>query len=152
MKRAKTTMILTILALAVGTASAAMADDKGCSNVSLKGNFDYSSTGTLLPSYAPPPFAGPFAEIGLQSFDGNGNTSGSATLSANGNIVPVTFTGTYSVNSDCTGNMTLQISPLGATVHVDFVIDKSGKGFQAIETEPGLIVTRTGSRMSSDNN
>src|SRR4051812_33378420 len=109
MKRAKTTTILTIVALVVGAASVAMADDrdKGCSNASLRGNFDYSSTGTLLPSYVDPPFAGPFAEVGLQNFDGNGNTSGTATLSANGNIVPITFTGSYSVNPDCTGSMIL---------------------------------------------
>jgi len=71
-------------------------------------------------------------------------------LSANGNIVPITLTGTYSVNFDCTGTFTLQVSPLNTTVHVYFAIEQNGKGFQAIETEPGLIVTRTGWKQSSD--
>jgi hypothetical protein len=46
---------------------------------------DNTSTGTLLDSYVPPPFAGPFAEVGRQTFDGKGNTNATATLSANGN-------------------------------------------------------------------
>jgi hypothetical protein len=51
--------------------------------------------------------AGPFTEIGRQAFDGSGTTDGTATLSANGNIRTVTFDGTYAVNPDCTGSMTL---------------------------------------------
>jgi hypothetical protein len=35
--------------------------DKECSNATLRGSFGYTSTGTLLDTYAPPPFAGLFA-------------------------------------------------------------------------------------------
>jgi len=54
-----------------------------------------------LPSYVPPPYAGPFAEVGRQTFDGKGKTDATVTVSANGNIFfKVTFEGTYAVNPD----------------------------------------------------
>ena len=59
---------------------------KECSNATLRGSFGYTSTGTLLPAYVPPPYAGPFAEVGRQTFDGKGNTDATGTLSANGNV------------------------------------------------------------------
>ena len=59
-------------------------EHRGCSNASLQGSFGFTSAGTLLA--LPPPFAGAFAEIGRQIFDGRGNTDATATLSANGNV------------------------------------------------------------------
>jgi hypothetical protein len=56
-------------------------------------------------------------------------------------VQTVTGTGTYSVNPDCTGTYTVQISPLGLTAHGFFVIDHSGNEFQLIETDPGTVVT-----------
>jgi hypothetical protein len=150
MKRINIASVLTIVALALGLVSAASAQNKACTNATLKGSFGYSSTGTLLESYVPSPFAGPFAEVGTQTFDGSGGTSATATLSSNGNIVSVTVTGTYTVNPDCTGTLTLLVSPFNATVHANLVIDKNGNAFQAIETEPGLIVTRMAWRQFPD--
>jgi hypothetical protein len=115
---------------------------KECSNATLQGSFGYTSTGTLLPSYVPPPFAGPFAEVGRQTFDGKGNTEATATLSANGNIQQVTIQGTYTVNADCTGSMTLSVAPLSATVHADVVIDDDGAELRAIGTDSGVIESR----------
>jgi hypothetical protein len=117
-------------------------EDRECSNATLKGSFGYTSTGTLLDSYVPPPFAGPFGEIGRQTFDGKGNTDATATISSNGNIARVTINGTYTVNKDCTGFMTLNIPAFGATVHADFVIDRDGAEIRAISTDSGVIETR----------
>ena len=106
---------------------------KECSKATLQGSFGYSSTGTLLA--IPPPSAGPFAEIGRQTFDGRGdNTEGTATLSANGNINHVTFFGTYVVSPDCTGSMTLLVLPLGRTITLEFVIDDDGAELRALLT------------------
>ena len=94
-------------------------------------------------SYVPPPFAGPFAEVGRQTFDGEGNTDATATLSANGNIMTVTIEGTYTVNPDCTGSWALNIPALDATVHADFVIDDiAGGELRAIATDSGVIESR----------
>jgi hypothetical protein len=56
------------------------------------------------------------------------------------------LTGTYTVNPDCTGTLTLQVAPIGVTVHVFFAIDDSGNEFQAIETDSGLAITRIARR------
>jgi hypothetical protein len=115
---------------------------KACSNATLRGSFGYTSTGTLLDSYVPPPFAGPFAEVGRQTFDGKGNTDATATSSSNGNIVKLTIDGTYTVNPDCTGALTLNVSPFGATVHADFVIDDDATELRAIVSDSGVIESR----------
>ena len=88
---ARTFTIAALAALALGIAPAAKADDKGCSNLNLRGAFAYTSTGIIA---APAQVAGPFVEVGTQTFDGNGATTGTATLSQNGNIVQVSIVGT----------------------------------------------------------
>ena len=115
-------------------------EHRECSNATLRGSFGFTSTGTLLA--LPPPLAGPFGEIGRQTFDGHGHTDATATLSANGNIVRVTVVGTYVVNPDCTGSMTLSVSPIGATPHLDFVIDDDGAELRAIITDAGAVESR----------
>jgi hypothetical protein len=119
---------------------------KECSKASVHGIFGYSSTGTLLDSYVPAPYAGPFGEVGRQAFDGRGNTSATATTSSNGNIAPVTIEGTYTVNPDCTGSMTLHVSPFDSTVHADFVIGNDGAELRAIGSDSGVVETRVYSK------
>jgi len=112
-------------------------EHRECSNASLQGSFGFTNTGTNIA--LPPPLAGPIAQIGRQTFDGRGNTDTTATLSANGNIFRVTAQGTYVVNPDCTGSMTLYVSPFGATVLLDFVIDDDGAELRAVITDAGAI-------------
>ena len=122
-------------------------ENRECSNASLQGSFGFTSTGTLLA--LPPPLAGPFAEIGRQTFDGRGNTDATATLSANGNIVKgVTAQGTYVVNPDCTGSMTVFILPFGGTANLDFVIDDDGTELRALVTDAGAVESRVYKKQS----
>lgn len=138
---AKSLTIAAITAFVLGIAPRAKAEDKGCSEATLKGSFGYTATGTLLLAAVPAPFAGPFGEVGRQTFDGYGNTSATATINANGNITPVTIQGTYTVNPDCTGSMTRNVSPIGAIAHDDFVIDDDRVEIRTISTDPGAIET-----------
>jgi hypothetical protein len=134
---------LIVLSLAIGImAQDNESEHRTCSNATLHGSFGYTATGTLLVSAVPPPFAGPFAEVGRQTFDGNGNTEAIATLSANGNIAKVTIQGTYAVNPDCTGSMTLNVLPLNVTAHADFVIDNDGAELRTIGTDSGGVESR----------
>jgi hypothetical protein len=112
-------------------------ENEVCSNGTLQGSFGFTSTGTHLA--IPAPFAGPFAYGGVQTFDGKGNTYATATLSANGNIFKVTVEGTYMVNPDCTGSLTVNVFPLGVTVSADFVIDDDGAEIRAVGTDEGTI-------------
>jgi hypothetical protein len=133
---AKTFAIAAVMALALGMAPTAKADNKGCSNASLKGTFSHMATGFVT---APPAMAGPFAGVGTDTFDGHGGITGAATLSINGNIVPLTETGTYKVNPDCTGTYT--VTSEGGTTIASFVITDGGNEIQAICTDPGIVLT-----------
>ena len=141
---ARTLTVAALAAFALGIASSANAQDKGCSDTSLHGTFAYTSTGTIV---SPPDIAGPIAEVGSQNFDGAGGTSATATISSNGSVQPLTIVGTYQVNPDCTGTAELQVSPFDITVHVLFVITDDGDGFQAMETDTGFVITRIGRKL-----
>lgn len=67
-----------------------------CSPETLKGGYGLDEAGTNV---GPPPQL--FVTSGISFYDGNGNLSGSVTVNL-GVPVPATFTGTYTVNSDCT--------------------------------------------------
>ena len=143
MKHSTITKIFTmaaVAAIALGMATTANAADKGCSNATLKGTFSHVGVGFLT---APLAAADPFAGLGTETFDGNGGVTGNATGSFNGNPDSGTFTGTYTVNSDCTGTITSKFSN-GFTGHVYFVLlwttNSTGTSlseFQFISTDPG---------------
>ena len=134
---AKTFTIAAITALALGLAPTAKADDKGCSNATLKGTFAFTANGF----FSPPPPAGavPVAEVGTQTFDGNGGTTGAATLSQGGTILKATVTGTYSVNPDCTGILNVQGG--GQKSQLFFAIDDTGNEILLICMDQGFTLT-----------
>jgi hypothetical protein len=145
------------MALAVAIASTARAADKGCSNATLTGTFAYTNTGFFTSAAAPPIQAGPFAGVGLQTFDGNGGTTASMWASINGNISQVTIKGTYSVNLDCTGMFTLVPSIVSPPItlpagQIFFVIDDNGAEFRAINLILGHVITTVGKRQFSNDN
>src|ERR1700677_4341707 len=96
---AKTFAITIVTALALGIGPRAKADDKGCSEATLKGTFAYTSTGFVLVANIPA-LVGPGAEVGTQYFDGKGGITFTFNSSQNGNIGSETTTGTYTVNAD----------------------------------------------------
>jgi len=136
-----TTILLSILVV-LGIAPNAQAQPS-CSNASLSGSFGYTNTGTIV---TPP--LGLFAGVGRQTFDGKGNTEATATVSVNGEIYQSTIKGTYVVNPDCTGSMTLSVSAGGQhfTNQVDFVIVRGGTEFEAINKDSGSVITTVGKK------
>jgi hypothetical protein len=143
MKSSTIAKTFAITALALGIASTANAEDKGCSEATLKGTFAYTSTGFIVAAPLPP-IVGPLAEVGTQYFDGKGGVNSTFNASQNGNIGPGTATGTYTVNDDCTGTFT-EATP-AFTAHYSFVLDDNWNGFQAICQDTGVVVTRIGRR------
>jgi hypothetical protein len=139
----KRSAITKFFAIAVATmvflvvAPTGNAQGRTCSNLTLKGTFADNDTGFLT---APPAMAGPFAGVNRETFDGNGTMTGAGTVSLNGNIVPQTFKGTYTVNPDCTGTYTIQNS-LGLTIHGFFVIADSGNELRVVIADPGTVIT-----------
>ena len=150
MKLSTITKTLTMGAIAALTLVAPMAKaaGNGCSNATLKGEYADKDTGFLT---APAAIAGPFAGVNLESFDGHGGLTGAGIVSLNGNIVPGTFKGVYTVNPDCTGTYTVQNS-LGLTVHAFFVIADGGNELQIVITDPGTVITCIARRQSRESN
>jgi hypothetical protein len=108
--------------------------DEECSNASLHGSFGVTSTGTIIG-------VGPLSAVGVATFNGQGNHVGFDTISLNGSIIPrSTFTGTYKVNSDCTGSDTENFQG-GLTIQRNFVIVDGGREIRFIVTNPGNAVT-----------
>src|SRR5262249_32367541 len=99
MKRTITSVVFVmafVSPLVLGLVSRVQAGD--CSNDSTKGTYGVSCEGTSGGL--------PVAVVGVYTADGKGNSSGGETLSFNGTIITgVTFTGTYTVNPDCTGSV-----------------------------------------------
>jgi hypothetical protein len=74
----------------------------GCSSASLSGNYGFTFQGFDIPRAGA--HSVPFAGAGILAFDGAGNVSISFATALNGQVsTGAAGTGTYSVNSDCTG-------------------------------------------------
>jgi hypothetical protein len=81
--------------------------------------------------------------VGQFKSNGAGSLTGSQTVSQSGTIVAQTYTGTYSVKTNCTGSIALNFTG-GKTVHVNFVLDEANKGVQIIETDTGTLAEGPG--------
>lgn len=139
---AQTFAIAAVAALAAAIAPAANAADKGCSNNSIKGTFAFKGTG----SHFPPAGAALLNVVFAQTFDGNGGLTSAGIQSDNGKILQVTQTGTYTVNPDCSGTYTAQLS-LGFTVHFFFLIADSGNELVVISADPNTVLSGTARRL-----
>jgi hypothetical protein len=72
----------------------------------LRGQYVLRSTGTMA--------GNPFAAVGKESYDGQGNFQLTGTASFNGTIYRgLSGTGTYTVNPDCTGLPDVRLWPYG---------------------------------------
>jgi len=76
----------------------------------------------------------------VMSADGNGNLSGSDTVSKDGTIAQRTFTGTYTVNTNCSGSAKFQFSDKSNT-SMDFALGNGGKAINFIDTDNFYTVT-----------
>jgi hypothetical protein len=130
MNRIKTAGAVTRLAI-FGLAAIGGLHAQGCTNLTIAGRYAFTITGSIL---APAPVAGPVAGVALTTFDGFGNLTQVDHVTHNG-VLPVEAwrpaTGTYSVNSDCTGTFTFTPAPTnpadnGPALTVFFVIAQSG--------------------------
>jgi hypothetical protein len=131
------------------TAAAQVADgDQACSVSSLRGTYAQQAQGTIvrqIPGFPPPPF--PLAEAGIVSFDGSGNLSGKTTINVGGVVIQPSITGTYTVNSDCTGTTTVY-SSLGFVLHDAIVLVRGGREFRDVQTDSFEVTTRNGVRIA----
>jgi hypothetical protein len=144
MKRTSTIIPILCTILVLSLAPALVAEDHhGCSYASVAGHYGYTTNGTRNG-------VGLIAGAGIVTLDRNGNvTDGKQTVSFAGTIADETFSGTYIVNSDCTGSTTLVVaSPIAPrTSNLDLVWDDDSSQFRLIFTNAGTIITGDGKKL-----
>ena len=110
-------------------------DKESCSNATLHGSYGLHATGTSSASTD-------FAAVGRFTFDGKGNLTGKLFVRIGGNnIEPPAFSGTYSVNPDCTMTDSWG-APINST-HVSVIVDE-GKGYFILNNTLGSGETISG--------
>ena len=132
----RTLVIVFVVTLVLSTAATAQVVNPTCSLVRAAGTYGFSTSGTVIG-------VGPRVSEGTITLDAAGNvTNGKATSSLNGAITQEEFSGTYTVNSDCTGTATLAIRDLSGnlllTVTLDSVWDDNMKQARYIFTSATL--------------
>jgi hypothetical protein len=139
-------VLMLLVSASFGPTESASAD-RGFSNDDVRGAYEASFDGW---AYVPVPFPTgpatrvPVASVGRFIADGNGHiTNGKRTLVIDGAPLRQTFTCTYHVNSDGTGNATCVIITTGlppSTETFDFVIIESRESAEFTGTTPGVTI------------
>lgn len=132
------------LVVALSSVSAATAHGRGCSDLTIKGEYSFTIHGQILTP------GGPLAVDGIAktTFDGNGNLTQVDAVAIAGNM-PVIWrpgVGTYKLNSDCTGTMTL-IDQDQQPLHLAILVSQSGGHIRAVVTDPGFSTTSDADRV-----
>jgi hypothetical protein len=123
------------------------ADGGACSVASLSGPYAVSRQGTLLASVLGLPAPAPWDEVARADFDGAGSFTGSATVNIGGVVLnSVPFTGTYMINSDCTGTITVHPN-VPVTITESIIVISGGRQYFATDTESFAVVQGTAQRL-----
>lgn len=122
-----------------------------CSNSSLYGKYAVIGHG-FAPTGPPPAPAGPFGTVSLLTIDGVGGLTNKVTRSISGNISRGIDTGSYSIDADCTGTMTLITPTAPFPLTFDVVISdlrgaKWADEFYFVATSPGGTIIATAKRL-----
>ena len=104
-----------------------------CSTKTLKGTYSYNVTGN--------DGSAPFAESGLETYDGKGNIRGLGSDSSEPNNAP--FGGEYNINSDCTGTLDYRD---GAIYNI--YVKPDGSGFSFLDKTQGNVLAGEERRIS----
>src|ERR1700737_3191058 len=96
----KTTKLLMLMMLSMFAVTSGV--HAACTKATGAAKWGFSTNGTI-------PAIGPVAATGTFTQDTSGNITGTQTRSLNGDIADETFTGTATVNPDCTGTDTIQV-------------------------------------------
>src|SRR6266571_874299 len=138
--------------LLVSSLATAVSAQERCTNASLSGSYAFKVDGANV--YIPLPGGpGPFAAVGKNTYDGKGGMQGSIVISSNGVIIPANYTGTYTVQSDCTGFKSATFTSgllQGATVDFDFVIDDDAREIRMIVSDDGFAVSGSARKLITD--
>ena len=147
--------IFLFVVLLGGTPSAQAAH---CSLAGVAGTYGFTLSGVVnLPTGAVA-----IAAVGKAVLDSNGEVSGTEARSVGGGYADETFTGTFTVNADCTGTTTLQFFESGQLVRtsiLSIVFDNSQREVRMVQKSLQLpngvflpvVITVQAQKMFSEN-
>ena len=146
------TVALVVLFIGLAAMSSANAspvpdeENRVCTNATLHGTYQWNITGYLQTANLNGGNMGDFAPIVEASyavFDGHGTITKLVSTDnfSSGGSFTVTGTGTYSVNSDCSGSLTFNLVGGGAINRHLEILD--GETVDFVHTDAGLIIAGT---------
>ena len=110
----------------------------GCDATSLNGTYGFNFAGVYFDSSGNTVYD---SSAGLWTVDGQGNMTGKETDSFDGQIYRAdTYTGTYTVNSDCTGSLTTNSKTVGVA-NYDFTLTNGHNQILLVENDTGTNIT-----------
>jgi hypothetical protein len=118
---------ITLLVLFASHAQAAQ-----CSLNGTAGKYGFTLTGAVITQAG----AIPIAAVGRANLDASGDATGSESRIVGGGFADETFTGSYTVNADCTGTATLQFFESGQLVRtsiLSIVFDNNEKEIRMVQ-------------------
>jgi hypothetical protein len=117
-------VLLTLGALGSGYAQS---ESPACNNKLIAGNYGFTVQGNKLGGQGP---TGPQVGVAMTEFDGKGGLTQIDTVTISGVVVAdfthTPATGTYTVNSDCTGTFTINFTDGRPPVAANLVVVEGG--------------------------
>jgi hypothetical protein len=128
-------VLLTLGALGSGYAQS---NSRACNNRLIAGNYGFTIQGNKLAGQGP---VGPQVGVAMTQFDGKGGLTQIDTVTVDGDVVAdfthSPATGTYAVNSDCTGTLTINFTDNRPVVVANFVVVANGDEIDTVVTTAG---------------
>lgn len=116
----------------------AQTQSSACNNNLIAGNYGFSIQGNKLGGTGP---TGPQVGVAMTDFDGKGGLSQIDTVTVSGDVVAdfthTPATGTYTVNSDCTGTFTINFTDGRPPIVANFVVVDDGLEIDTVVTSAG---------------
>jgi len=140
-------------------AFASPAEAQQCSAERSAGYYAFTLTGVVILPTGPVPIAA----VGTATFESNGKGSGTEARSVGGDFAEETFTGTYTIEANCTGTATLQFYESGQLVRTSvlyLIFDHDEQSYrmvqQSLELPNGaflpIVATVEGKRIFTNEN
>ena len=141
----KSRISLLLLTFTLAASSTLMAHAGTCGNSTIQGTYAFTIHGQILNPNGSTLLVDGLAKT---TFDGKGNLTQLDAVAINGNMAPgwASNTGTYSVNSDCTGTFTVT-NGSQAPVHLQMIVAQSGNTIHDVVTDPGIATTAEAERV-----
>ncbi len=134
-------IVAVVATLSISSLATRASAQERCNNASLLGSYAFQVDGTNA--------NGPFAAVGKNSYDGQGRLKGEIVISSNGVSIPASYTGTYTLNANCTGIKSATLD-IGLTVTFYFVVAGNLREIRMIVTDPGFTVSGSARKLFTD--